>query len=62
MFAVSDAFLPTRTLNTIVCADGVNVSVPSKTIFSPSSKSKTSSSKKDDQNVLDYLVLVVFPR
>ena len=31
----------------IVCAGGVNVSVPSKTIFSPSSKSKISSSKKD---------------
>ena len=47
MFAVSAAFLPTRTFFIIVWADGVNVSVPSKTIFSPSSKSKTSSSKKD---------------
>ena len=62
MFAVSDAFLPTRTLNEIFCDGGVTISDPSSIILSPSSKSINDILSKTAQAyVLDYLVLVVCP-
>ena len=62
MFAVSVAFLPTRTFFVIVWAAGVNVSVPSKTLFSPSSKSRTSSSKIDEEGLTCVPPLILYPR